>query len=512
MTPIFPPPRIVAAALVLLVAAAAPAGAADYDVGPGQPLAAVGDVPWATLEPGDHVRIHWRSTPYREKWVIDRAGTAEAPIVVEGVPGPNGERPVISGDGATTPAPLDFWNDERGLLKIGGSNVPADSMPAYLVIEGLELRAAQPAYHFTDDHGTQQTYAANAAALYVEKAQHLVVRDCVLTDAGNGLFIGAFDGDTRDITIEDNWIYGNGNVGSAYEHDTYTEALGIVYEGNRFGPLRPGALGNNLKDRSAGLVVRYNWIEGGNRELDLVDAEDSMVLVDDPSYRETFVYGNVLVEPDGAGNSQIAHYGGDSGDPTIYRKGTLYFYQNTVVSTRSGNTTLLRLSTNDEQADVRDNVLYVTASGDRLALLDGDGVLDLRRNWLKPGWVATHGTLTGVLDDDGTSVEGDAPGFVDAAAQDFRLQAASPAVDAAAPLAPAVLPDHEVLRQYRSPQSTAPRPVDGPLDLGAFETCTTPCPEPPSAALAAFLALTTLAASRKGPGSSRQESRRPWVS
>ena len=69
--------------------------------------------------------------------------------------------------------------------------------------------------------------------------------------------------------------------------------------------------------------------------------------VNDPRYRETHVYGNILIEPDGAGNSQIVHYGGDSGTTEEYRKGDLYFYNNTVISTRSGNTTLVRLSTPD---------------------------------------------------------------------------------------------------------------------------------------------------------------------
>ena len=231
-----------------------------------------------------------------------------------------------------------------------------------------------------------------------------MIRNCILSDSGNGLFIGAYDGDTQDILIEGNWIHGNGNVGSVFEHNTYTAAIGIVYQSNRFGPLRAGAGGNNLKDRSAGLVVRYNWIEGGNRQLDLVDAEDSDVLVNHPSYRETFVYGNVLIEPDGAGNSQIVHYGGDSGATAIYRKGILHFFHNTVVSLRSGNTTLLRLSTDDESADVRNNVLYVAAAGNRLAMLDADGALALSHNWTKPGWVASHGGLSGVIDDDGTGV------------------------------------------------------------------------------------------------------------
>ena len=270
-----------------------------------------------------------------------------------------------------------------------------------------------------------------------------MIRDCVLSDSGNGLFIGAFDGDTQDIWIEGNWIHGNGNVGSGFEHNTYTAAIGIVYQANRFGPLRAGAGGNNLKDRSAGLVVRYNWIEGGNRQLDLVDAEDSDVLVNDPSYGETFVYGNVLIEPDGAGNSQIVHYGGDSGATAIYRKGMLHFFHNTVVSLRSGNTTLLRLSTDDESADVRNNVLYVTAPGNRLAMLDADGVLALSHNWTKPGWVDSHGGLSGVIDDDGSGVEGTSPGFVDAGAQNFHLLETSQAVDAGAALHPDVLPDHD---------------------------------------------------------------------
>jgi hypothetical protein len=485
-----PRPICLLAALLVASLTVRSAHAAVYEVGPGQALDEIGDVPWATLGPGDEVRIHWRAEPYREKWVIGRAGSEAAPIVVRGVRGPGGERPVISGDGATTPDPLSFTNEERGVIKIGTSNVPPDTLPEHIRIEGLEVRSAHPSYGFLDDQGNPQTYSANAAAIYVERGRHLVIRDCVLHDSGNGLFIGVYDGDTQDVLIEGNHIHGNGNVGSAYEHNTYTAALGIVYQANRFGPLRAGANGNNLKDRSAGLVVRYNWIEGGNRQLDLVDGEDSDAVWTDPRYRETFVYGNVLIEPDGAGNSQIVHYGGDSPTPAIYRKGTLHFFHNTVVSNRisgSGNTTLLRLSTDDEHADVRNNVLYVVASGSHLALLDADGTLDLSHNWLKPGWVESHSGAASV-DDDGTNPEGDTPGFVDAPGQDFRPLDVSDAVDAGAELHPDVLPAHAVVAQYHEHQTLDPRPTDGFPDLGAFEV-----PEP-AAARAVAVAFATLAA------------------
>lgn len=481
------------AVLRLLIACAAgavlapAARAAVYDVGPGQPLAAIGDAPWASLAPGDEVRIHWRAEPYREKWVLGRSGTAEAPIVVRGIRGPNGERPVVSGDGATTPAPLNFTNEQRGLLKIGTSNVPPETLPENIVVEGIEFRSAHPAYQFTDDGGALRSYAANAAAIYVERAAHLVIRDCVLADSGNGLFVGAYDGDTRDVRIERNFVAGNGNVGSIYEHNAYTAAIGIVYEGNRFGPLRAGAGGNNLKDRSAGLVVRYNWIEGGNRQLDLVDGEDTPAIPADPAYGRTFVYGNMLIEPDGDGNSQIVHYGGDSGDTAIYRKGVLHFFHNTVVSLRSGNTTLMRLSTDDETADVRDNLLLVTAEGSRLALLDETGTLLLDHDWLKPGWVDSHSGVPADVVDAGGNVESDDPGFVDFAAQDYRLVPGADAADAGTALHPEALPDHAVVRQYAKHQATVARVDAGAPDLGAFAVV--PEPAAGAAGLAAVLSL-----------------------
>ena len=161
--------------------------------------------------------------------------------------------PVIDGRDATTPAGL---NEQRGVIKIGGANNPPDTMPRYITIENLEVRSGRPPYSFTGRAGTTP-YVNNAAAIYVEKAENLVIRGCVLRDSGNGLFIGTSNENlTRDVTVEGNYILDNGNAGSLFEHYSYTAALGIMFQFNRYGPLRAGALGNNLKDRSAGLVAR----------------------------------------------------------------------------------------------------------------------------------------------------------------------------------------------------------------------------------------------------------------
>ncbi len=442
--------------------------AAIYEVGPDQQYSAVGDVPWESLEPGDQVRIHWRAEPYKEKFVICRQGTEQAPIVVMGVAGPQGQKPVLDARDATTRSELNFWNESRGLVKIGGANSPPDTMPQWIVLQDLVLRSAREPFSFTGRDGLTD-YAENAAAVYIEKGHHIILRGLEITDSGNGLFTGH---QTEDLLVEGCYIHSNGVEGSIYEHNNYSSGIGVVFQFNHFGPLRDNCPGNNLKDRSAGLVVRYNWIESGNRQLDLVDAEDSHDLVESPLYHQTYVYGNILVEPDGAGNSQIVHYGGDSGTVDDYRKGTLYFHFNTVISTRSGNTTLFRLSTNDESADCRNNIIFATAGGNRLAMLDESGQLKLRSNWISAGWVDGHSGIDGSIDDDGSNITGDSPGFRDFSSGDYSLDADSVCIDRAGGLDAAISDQYSPTMQYVPHLGSIERFAQGGvLDLGAFEFC-----------------------------------------
>lgn len=442
----------------LLIFSAATLFAADYEVGPGMPLQSIGAVPWATLQPGDRVWIYWRPEPYREKWVICRQGTAAAPIYVSGVPGPEGQLPIIDGENATTAPGLDFWNDNRAVIKIGGATVPADTMPRHIVIEDLDVRNAYRAFSFTDEVNRRLTYNSNAAAIYVEKGEDIIIRRCRISGSGNGLFVASGDAAlSRRILIEANDIRGNGNPGSTFEHNTYTAAVGIEYRYNRFGPLRPGANGSNLKDRSAGLVVRQNWIEGGNRQLDLVEGDDTEGVWNDPSYRETRVIGNVLIENVNDGNRQMVHYGGDNQNPALYRKGTLIFWFNTLVSRRTDRTTWFRLSTNDERADARYNVFYPVAAGNTASWLDTAGILELRLNWTKPAHRASFGEFTGMVANVDL-IEGETPGFLDESTEDFR-----PATGAAILRA---TPDPAPEEQYWRHRWFIPR-LPGP-GLGAF--------------------------------------------
>jgi hypothetical protein len=430
-----------------------------YHVGPGQAYGSIGAVPWESLVAGDSVIIYWRAQPYREKWVMARQGTANQLIVVHGVPNGSHDLPVIDAVDATTRTQLNFWNEGRGVVKVGGSNIP-DQTPEYMVIENLKIMNGREGYTFTGRDGLT-AYAANCAAVYIETGNHITIRNCELFNCGNGLFASSA---AEEILVEGCYIHGNGNVGSIYEHNNYTEAKNITFQYNRFGPLCEDCLGNNLKDRSAGTVIRYNWIEGGNRQLDLVNADGTDLYLL-PAYKETWVYGNILIEPDGAGNSQIVHYGGDVGSEDTYRKGTLYFYNNTVVSYRTGNTTLFRCSTNDETVDCRNNIVYVTESANRLAISNSDGTINLSHNWMKEGWMDSHGTLNGAVNDDGTTVSTAPPGFVDEADKEFSLLQDSPCRDAATDIPPG----GSLTYEYVKYQQFQTRQVNGPLDIGAFE-------------------------------------------
>ncbi len=443
--------------------------AATLEVGPGKTYPTIGQMPWENLQAGDTVLIHYRTNPYAEKFVICRQGTPSAPITIRGVPGPNGELPKITGEGATTRTNLSYWGENRGVVKIGGANKPADTLPQFITIENLDISGARTPETFTGANGAPQTYQSVAASIWIEKGTNITIRNCTLHDSSIGFFVSSSDTlASQNILMEGCYVYGNGNTNSAFAHNLYTEGLGLIFQFNHFGPQRPGCLGNNLKDRSAGLVVRYNWIEGGSRQLDLVDAEDSAVLRADPSYRSTYVYGNILVEPDADGSSQIVHYGGDSGTVENYRKGWLYFYNNTVVSRRSTPTVLFHLQTDEESCDARNNIFYVTNSGSAMAMSDGAGNLAYARNWLKNGYINSFSAISGAVINSGGNITGTNAGFLNETNSDFHLLSSSLCINAGGPMTNVTAPLFPA-SEYVKHQSGTARLTNGIIDIGAFE-------------------------------------------
>jgi hypothetical protein len=480
-----------------------------YDVGPGQPLAKLSTVPWMSLKPCDNVRIHYSPTPYREIVQIGNRGAANKWIRVTGVPGPNGELPILDGSGAVAPAYLSFSNPVfEGLgmiLVLPPMAAPYGYKPGYLEISNLEIRGASMRSQFTKRSGQVTPWARFASGIYIERAEHVTIRNCNLHDNGNGLFQNskyAEAAQSRDLLVEGTWFHDNGNPGSASEHNAYTEGVGTVYQYNDFGALMPGALGEDLKERSVGLTIRYNHFEAAQHLLMLVDPESNHdwevvqrdawgnLLID-----AAYVYGNELVMKNPASGPlpwEISAL--VVGDPTSLagRSGKVYFYANTVVSLQDkgwwaiSNTPAFALFRPGVQVQARNNVfLALSATAGAVprpfSMFAFYGEGDIASNWISKGWFPSdpnphpvgasvlwfgtpwNGSGMGIVLNNAQN----APGLVNATGGNYHLIAGSPLIGAAAALDPEIaktgnLPTLEYAGRGQS------KPRSSMMDLGAY--------------------------------------------
>ncbi|MDZ7858212.1 hypothetical protein [Sphaerotilus sp.] len=483
-----------------LTACVASGKGVDYQVGPGKPYTTLDAVPWESLKAGDTVRIFYTATPYKGKFMVAAKGTQAAPVRICGVRGPNNERPIIDGNGATTRTALGtaYGNttETRDIhqgrtiiaIKAHASGTYAD-YPTWITIDGLNIRAGHPNYSFKNAAGATKTYDPFGACIWVDRGHNILIADNEISDCQMGIFTksndeGAF-AQTRDIRIAGNYLWGHGIVGDDHMHSTYTQSLGMVIEFNRYGPLRAGSLGNSAKDRSAGLVVRYNRIEGGARAIDMVEAEDFPVTaLATPAYRTTFVYGNQIKKNGDEGS--FFHYGGDHfGAPaganwgeSLFRKGTLYFFNNTVHGTGKG-ARIFQISTTEETVEAWNNVFWFDGTVTELNLRQAendslaktytpDGILNLGVNWIRTGWTDTTQwkTLKGQVKGTANLIAGSTLPF-DAAT--FMPLAGTALLDAGQ-AAPAGAAAHPLTYQLGSNFLPQARTVKGSkVDLGAVE-------------------------------------------
>jgi PKD repeat protein len=461
-----------------------------YDIGPGEPYPTISSLDWSKLGPGDTVNIHYQPGGYHELFQISTRGTASGWITINGVPDPaTGALPVIDGYQATkAPQFVNFYTPVDGSGDVVIGNRPGYAIgykPGYILLQNLQFQDCYQGDNggntFTDYDGSTKAYGSVGAGIYLEMADHVTIKNDVVTNNGEGIFGAGQSSFARlmtDITLDGNSIYGNGNIGSSQEHNTYLEGINTVYQFNRYGPVRGGSAGAGLKDRSVGTVIRYNYIVGGGHQLDLVEAQNEADLAMTlPEYHQTFVYGNTLVAPEGNA-SDIVYYGGDASPYPFYRKGVLYLYNNTIVSQSDRATvygiTAVHLSTTGETLDARDNILTVIPSSGQtpayFTLIGSANNAYFGRNWVPSGYYVSdfNAPFTGHAAGTGNLLVGTSqdPGFVNPVGGDYHLKSGSACIEAASRLAGAgdAFP---VSEEYLDPQSGEAIPTAD--DLGAFE-------------------------------------------
>ena len=446
-------------------------GGTEYHVGAGQTYTNLGAVPWYQLQAGDTVYVH--PGTYHEKILISTSGTATQWIRVRGVPDASGNLPVISGDGATTSAnnhwrwpdpALVQWDAVVAIAPSTDNGVP----PHYVEIANLEVRDGSPSYSFTAENGASSPYEDFTACIYSRSPVHLLVRDNVVHNCGQGFYNWTGDGSTdqwwgalaADIVIRNNYFYDNGWANLYTSHQTYTEANGVVIEGNRFGTPKSGMLGNQIKDRSAGTVVRYNYIEQSPQgyDIDLVEPQEGCPslcystgasISPNSKYLQAFVYGNIFVNRTGT-DINLIHWNEDHQVGQGRAKeadGRLYFYNNTIV-----NMTNWAVEFNQTyggydcpsyalpgRIDFRNNIVYSGYTGYTFGEYchnAGQGNFDFGVNWVSPVYTLQAANTTGTANLFPSS--GNTPGFTNLATGDYTLASGSAAHGAGANLSPAV--------------------------------------------------------------------------
>ncbi|MCD9024087.1 right-handed parallel beta-helix repeat-containing protein [Cohnella silvisoli] len=486
-----------------------------YEVGIGQAYTKLSQVPWLKLLPCDTVNIHWQPDPYKEITFLTNRGAANKFIRITGVLGPNGERPVIDGNGATQTPGLPFLNplfDKIGLFVISPPQGYAwGYKPGYIEISNLEIKNANQTNPLTDTKGAAAAWHKFASGIYIERGENIAIINCDIHDNGNGLFQNSkYDeqGQSRYLLVERNYLHDNGNAGSASEHNAYTEGVGTVYQYNRFGNTKAGSYGDNVKERSAGITFRYNFFEGGAFMMDLLDPQSnaSYEKIQKDAWgsllvNSVYIYGNTMfmhTEPSPTGwQHTVLGFGDGPYSWGNIRSGKVYFYNNTVVSQydyefwHQPAITLFKINNNAGTPTVqaRNNIFHAMsvtpgAKPEPFAIFHGYGNADFSNNWISLGWLNANpnvNTKPGNADPAGPSWAGNGmsnilsnpqnnPGFVDAANANFALMAGSPLINAGAALDPEVVKTGNVPSfEYLNHQSFQPRKVDSLIDLGAFE-------------------------------------------
>ena len=418
-----------------LLACAGTVQAATYSVAPGGTHPTLNALFAAVdLGPGDIVEVQGGAT-YAGNIIMPAAdgGAAGNPVILRGV-------------GATRPR------------LHGGTNTIEFRLSDHVVFERFEV---------TGDAGTFR-------CVY-HHAHDIVIRDAVIHDCPQHGVLGA-DDDSGSLTIEYSEIY---NAGSGTQHHAvYMATDESVHPGSVFRLQHSylhGSIGGNLvKSRAERNEIYYNWLEGGfYHELELIgpDGDDEGLPREDSD-----VVGNVIVHTSAFG--ALMRFGGDGTGQTF---GRYRVVNNTIVRLGPNDVpTVFRLFDGIHSLDAHDNVIWSEgASGVRVIReveadwTDGISRIDGSNNWVRSGSTFLPAGWSGTL-------QGTAPGFVDAAAYDFRPAAGSPLLESAI-AAPQAAPGYEIdaplaiprrhppQRAKPAPGVFEPRPRAGTLDIGAFE-------------------------------------------
>ena len=292
---------------------------------------------------------------------------------------------------------------------------------------------------------------SNGKAIWVTEGTNIAVENIEFSGAAvpdmNGAGIRA---DGRDLAICGSYFHDNENGilgGSGNLLIEYTEfarnggcppgfgcAHNMYVSGSRF-TLRHSyshhaRIGHLVKSRAQENYILYNRI------MDEADGTSSYT-IDLPNGGLSYIVGNLLQQGPNTDNPAIVSYGAEGLTHPI---NTLYVVNNTFVNDRAGGT-------------------FVEITG-------GGAVIATVRNNL---FVGTGTAIRGGTVTQGTNLQTSSPNFVNIGAFDYRPTATTPGQNAGT--APGVGTGFDLtpVYHYIHPTNREARPVNGTIDIGAYE-------------------------------------------
>jgi len=427
----------------VVLAVAGCAWATVFRVGPAQSYASLPDVV-SLLGPGDTVLVDGDHV-YTGGVTFTQAGLPSSPVVVRGVR-INGNRPVLSGGTNTvyfsTPDP---------------SGTGAD----HYIFEGFEVTggSSRGIFHQADD---------------------LTVRDVLVRDCPQHGILGADQG-SGDCLLEFVEVRNCGSGDSRHQIYMATDEVnrpGSVFR-MQYCYLHDGNGGNNVKSRAERNEIYFNWIEGAYfHELELIGPDPGGVAdgwTEGMARENADVVGNVLCKrATNAGNNvnfSVTRLGGDG---TGQSNGRYRFVNNTVIA---GTGAVFRCFDGLQSITAHNNVFYCQSGAVNMmrtveaVWTEGSAVLAGSNNWVKQGAANVPTEWTG-------TVTGTDPGFEAIGANNLVPASGSDLLNAGTGTFPGPagfeVPNPLVSVGFVPPMhavatAAAARPVNGTLDIGAYE-------------------------------------------
>jgi hypothetical protein len=237
---------------------------------------------------GSGVTVYF-TPPYFEKLIVTASGTSSSPITINCVPDPTtGALPTLDAHNATTGTNMAHtgstqYHDSYGFVEFMMQPGATYGTPSsyhystYTNMNGCRIQGGRGGVTEYDSTNTAYTLVTGAG-IRIEDADHLTLSGNEIVNSDNGIF-GAMNPGTNpafiltNLLLHGNHFWQNGRGSGS--HQSYLETATIVYELNWYDQPTAGSACSQLKDRSTGMVIRYNRFYPSARMLDLVDAQNS---------------------------------------------------------------------------------------------------------------------------------------------------------------------------------------------------------------------------------------------